>query len=72
MIIFISSTLVPWYPGTREKYHRVFELRVVWNHKMKQIFEKSDLSADKFDLLWIDLLQTCLKHIFSIMRQLDF
>jgi len=30
------------------------------------------LSADKFDLLWINLLQTCLKHVFSIIRKLNF
>jgi len=30
------------------------------------------ISVDKFDLLWIDLLQTCLKRVFSIMHQLNF
>jgi len=27
------------------------------------------ISADKFDLLWIDLLQTHLRHVFSITGQ---
>ncbi len=32
----------------------------------------SSVSADKFDLLWIDLLQMCLKRVFSITCQLNF
>jgi hypothetical protein len=30
------------------------------------------ISADRFDLLWLDLLKTRLKRVFSITRQLNF
>ncbi len=32
----------------------------------------SQISADKFDLLWIDLSQMRLKHVFSITHWLNF
>jgi len=40
--------------------------------KRKSTSEIEQSSADKFDLLWINLLQTRLKRIFPIKCQLNF
>jgi len=47
----------------------IFELQCICKTSLKVI---NEISADKFDLLWIDLSQTRLKRVLPIRRQLNF